>query len=42
MYSYFMQERASAHTSNLLMIHTLLFPKAPNVNPCHCVWGTVE
>jgi len=35
MYSYFMQESALAHTSDLLMSHTLWLTKSPNVNPCH-------
>lgn len=43
MYSYFMQESAVAHTSNLLTTHTLWLPKAPIVYPCHYyVWGTVK
>jgi len=43
MYSYFMRESALAHTSNLLMTHTLWLPKAPDVNPCHYyVWGTTK
>jgi hypothetical protein len=37
------KECALAHTSNLLMTHTLWLPKVPNVNPCHYyVRGTVK